>query len=124
MEMLARMPYFRDIALNSHVVIFASTLSMIVGVVVCLIPMTRMPIREASAGLQDGSRGSAAAMWRRAGAPLVIAELAIAMMLLVSARLLGRRLYRLLHVNTGQHPASGDPFRQPRVDRNEIADGT
>lgn len=101
MEMLARMPYFRVIALNSHVVIFASALSMIVGVVLCLIPMTRMPIRETSAGLPDGSRGSAATTWRRAGAPLVIAELAVAMMLLVSAGLLGKSLYRLLHVSTG-----------------------
>jgi macrolide transport system ATP-binding/permease protein len=40
-------------------------------------------------------------MWRRAGAPLVVAELAIAMILLVSAGLLGKSLYRLLHVDTG-----------------------
>ena len=40
-------------------------------------------------------------MWQRAGAPLVVAELAIAMILLVSAGLLAKSLYRLLHVDTG-----------------------
>ncbi len=40
-------------------------------------------------------------MWRRFGANLVVVELAIAVVLLVSAGLLGKSFYRLLHVEIG-----------------------
>jgi macrolide transport system ATP-binding/permease protein len=72
-----------------------------VGLVLGLIPLVRTSTSETLAGLKEGSRGSASTMWRRAGAPLVVAELAIAMVLLVSAGLLGESLYRLLQVDTG-----------------------
>jgi predicted permease len=60
-----------------------------------------MSVSETLTGLKEGSRGTAGMTWRRFGAPLVVAELAIAMVLLVSAGLLGKSLYRLLHVDTG-----------------------
>ena len=40
-------------------------------------------------------------MWQRVGANLVVVELAVAVVLLVGAGLLGQSLYRLLHVETG-----------------------
>jgi len=100
-DMIALMPYFRDIGLSVRVIVFAGVLSLIVGLVLGLIPLVRTSMSETLAGLKEGSRGSASTMWRRAGAPLVVAELAIAMILLVSAGLLGKSLYRLLHVDTG-----------------------
>lgn len=100
-DMIALMPYFQDIGLSLRVVVFAGVLSLIVGLVLGLIPLIRTSTSETLAGLKEGSRGSASTMWRRAGAPLVVAELAIAMILLVSAGLLGKSLYRLLHVDTG-----------------------
>ena len=42
-----------------------------------------------------------ARLWRRLGANLVVFELAIAVMLLAGAGLLGRSFYRLLHVPLG-----------------------
>ena len=100
-DMIARMPYFQDIELSLRVVVFAAVLTLIAGLVLGLIPLVRTFTSETLAGLKEGSRGSASTMWRRAGAPLVVAELAIAMILLVSAGLLGKSLYRLLHVDTG-----------------------
>lgn len=100
-DMIARMPYFRDVGVNLRVVVFAGVLSVIVGLALGLIPIVRTSTSETLAGLKEGSRGSAGTMWRRAGAPLVVAELAIAVVLMVSAGLLGKSLYRLLHVDPG-----------------------
>jgi predicted permease len=55
-------------------------------------------------GLAEGSRGSAGNTWRRLGSKLVVLELATAVVLLVSAGLLGKSLYLLLHVNLGLQP--------------------
>ena len=43
-------------------------------------------------------------MWRRFGANLVVLELAIAMVLLVGAGLLGKSVYKLLHVELNFQP--------------------
>jgi macrolide transport system ATP-binding/permease protein len=51
--------------------------------------------------LREGSRGSAGTTWRRVGRVLVAAELAIAIVVLSSAGLLSKSLFRLLHVDTG-----------------------
>jgi macrolide transport system ATP-binding/permease protein len=55
-------------------------------------------------GLTEGTRGSAGTMWRRFGSNLVVVELAMAMVLLAGAGLLGKSLYRLLHVELGFEP--------------------
>jgi macrolide transport system ATP-binding/permease protein len=59
------------------------------------------PIRE---GLGEGGRASAGRVWRRMGANLVVVELAVAVVLLVGAGLLGQSFYRLLHVDIGFEP--------------------
>lgn len=100
-DMIGRMPYFETIGLSAHVLVFAGVLSLIVGVVLGLIPIARMSTSQALSGLKEESRGSSGTMWRRVGAPLIVAELAIATILLVSAGLLGKSLYRLLNVDTG-----------------------
>jgi predicted permease len=56
------------------------------------------------AGLAEGSRGSAGTAWRRVGSKLVVLELASAVVLLVGAGLLGKSLFRLLHVSIGFQP--------------------
>ncbi len=55
-------------------------------------------------GLAEGGRGSAGTLWRRFGANLVVVELAVAVVLLAGAGLLGKSFYRLLHVDLGFQP--------------------
>jgi macrolide transport system ATP-binding/permease protein len=69
-----------------------------------LTPLVRLPTRELHDSLSEGGRGAAGTLWRRLGSNLVIAELAIAMVLLAGAGLLGKSLYRLLHVELGFAP--------------------
>ena len=69
-------------------------------------PALRLSSPAIRDGLAEGSRGSAGTIWRRVGSRLVVVELAMAMVLLVCAGLLGKSLYRLLQVDLGFQPGS------------------
>ncbi len=101
---LAQMPYLDGLSLNTHVLAFAAVVALLAAIVFSLTPVLRLSATEIHAGLAEGSRGSAGVLWRRLGANLVVAELAIAMVLLVGAGLLGKSFYRLLHVDLGFQP--------------------
>jgi macrolide transport system ATP-binding/permease protein len=100
-DMISRMPYLQAVGLNVRLVSFACVVSLIAALAFALTTVVRMPILKTSAGLNEGNRTSAGRHWRRLGSHLVVAELAIAVVLLVSAGLLGRSLFRLLHVDPG-----------------------
>jgi macrolide transport system ATP-binding/permease protein len=100
-DMISRMPYLQAVGLNFRLVSLACVVSLIAALAFALTPIVRMPIFKTPAGLNEGSRTSAGMHWRRVGAHLVVAELAIAVVLLVGAGLLGKSLYRLLHVDAG-----------------------
>ena len=103
-DMLDYMPYLRDIGLNAHVLIFIGAISILAAVLFAMTPILRLPLTAMREGLADGARGSAGTLWRRFGANLVVLELTIAMILLVSAGLLGKSFYRLLHVDLAFQP--------------------
>jgi predicted permease len=67
-------------------------------------PSLRVSLQAIREGLAEGSRGSAGTTWRRLGANLVVVELAVAVVLLAGAGLLGKSLYRLLNVDLGFQP--------------------
>ncbi len=67
-------------------------------------PAFHFSLSEGRQGLAEGSRGSAGNTWRRLGSKLVVLELATAVVLLAGAGLLGKSLYRLLHVEIGLQP--------------------
>jgi macrolide transport system ATP-binding/permease protein len=100
-DMLMRMPYLAGLGLNVRVVAFAGTVALLAAVVFSVTPMLRLGRVNIREGLAEGSRGTAGAFWRRMGSHLVVVELAIAMVLLVGAGLLGKSFYRLLHVDLG-----------------------
>jgi predicted permease len=99
-DMVSRMPYLQEIGITSRVIWFAVLVTALVGAVFALTPLSRISISGTLAGLRDDRR-SAGRTWRRFGAHLVIAQLAVAIVLLVGAGLLSRSLYRLLHVELG-----------------------
>ncbi|MFL6464196.1 MAG: FtsX-like permease family protein, partial [Bryobacteraceae bacterium] len=103
-DMLARMSYLHGLNLNIRVLAFAGVISLLAAVLFSLTPTLRVSLSEMRAGLAENSRGSAGNTWRHLGSKLVVLELATAMVLLVSAGLLGQSLYRLLHVDIGIQP--------------------
>lgn len=103
-DMLAYVPYLAGVNMNLHVVLFAAGISLLAAGLFALTPIVRLPLTALREGLTDGGRGTAGTLWRRFGANLVVIELAIAVVLLVSAGLLGKSFYKLLHVELGFQP--------------------
>ena len=103
-EKMESMPYLRDLGLNPLTIGFACGISLLAGVVFAVIPIARTSLTEMIEGLKEGARGSAGTTWRRFGSSLVVIEVALAMVLMVSAGLLGKSLYQLLHVDVGFKP--------------------
>jgi predicted permease len=103
-DMLSYMPYLGGIGLNPHVVAFAGAISLLAAVLFAAAPVLRLPLAQVREGLTDGGRTSAGTFWRRFGANLVVLELAVAVVLLVGAGLLGKSFYKLLHVELGFQP--------------------
>jgi macrolide transport system ATP-binding/permease protein len=103
-DVMDRMPYLQGLSLNVRMVAFACVISLIAGVLFAATPILCLSLSDMREGLTEGSRGSAGMTWRRFGANLVVVELAITMVLLVGAGLLGKSLYRLLHEDIGLKP--------------------
>ena len=107
-KMLASTSFLAEANLNVRVVGFAAVVSVLAVVLFSLTPILRLSSSgsgaEMRSGLAEGSRGSSGAIWRRFGANLVVLELAIAVVLLVGAGLLGKSFYRLLHVDLNFDP--------------------
>jgi predicted permease len=98
------MPFLHGLGLNGRVIAFAGGLTVLATALFAFIPMVRMRFGDIRAGLSDAGRASTGVAWRRFGSNLVVAELAMAMVLLAGAGLLGKSLYRLLHTDIGMEP--------------------
>jgi macrolide transport system ATP-binding/permease protein len=96
-----RMPYLDELGLSARV--FGFTVVVAIGAVVlfAVMPALRLSVANTHQGLVEGGRTAAGLNWHRRGSKLVIVEIASAIVLLVGAGLLGKSLYRLLHVDIG-----------------------
>jgi putative ABC transport system permease protein len=98
----ADLPRLEDVSLNWMVMIFAMGLSASVAVVLGLVTAARAARRDPREAFADGARGQAGgASTRRIGRVLVASQMAMTVVLLVGASLLGRSLLRVLSVNPG-----------------------
>ncbi len=96
------LPRMQDIRIDSGVLLFALLLSIAVAMIVALVPA----LQASHAGLSDTMRafsGTASRGSRALGA-LVVAEVALALLLLVGAGLLTRSFAQLMQVSPGFEP--------------------
>jgi macrolide transport system ATP-binding/permease protein len=103
-NMADQMPFVHHVGLHPHVVLFAAIVAMFSAALMVLTPVFRLSFQQIREGLNDGGRSAAGRFWSRIGSNLVVAELAVAVILLVAAGLLGKSFYRLLHVDLGFNP--------------------
>lgn len=97
-------PFVVGAGLNAHTGLFAAAVGLLATVLLAATPTMRLSFQPVRDGLAEGGRTAAGRFWRRMGANLVVTELAIAVVLLVGAGLLGQSFYRLLHVDLGFEP--------------------
>jgi len=98
---LDNLPYLKHLPINGSIMLFAVAVAVATGVVFALAPALRASRSEVQGALKDGTRSSAAGPWRRFASALVVAEVAVALVLLAGSGLLVKSLYRLLQVDPG-----------------------
>lgn len=100
------LPRVGEIAINQPVLLAALALTLATGLTCGLAPAWTASRTDAGDALKDGGRGSAGPASRRFRSALVVAELALALMLLVSAGLLARSFAAILSRPAGMNTAN------------------
>jgi putative ABC transport system permease protein len=93
-----------QVGLDWRVLAFTLGVSVLTGMVFGLVPALHLSSTELTESLKEGRGAGAGAKRNRVRGVLVVAELAIAVVLLVGAGLLIQSFWRLQHVNPGLQP--------------------
>jgi putative ABC transport system permease protein len=98
----ADLPRLDEVSMNRPVLAFAMSLSALVAIALGLITAVRAAKRDPREGLVDGARGQAGgASSQRVGRIVVASQMAMTVVLLIGAALLGRSLLRVLAIDPG-----------------------
>ncbi len=100
-SVVVHVPFVNNVRFNAHTIAAAAAIALVAAILMGATPTLRAWFQDLHAGLAEGGRSAAGRLWQRLGANLVVVELIIAVVLLSGAGLLGKSLYRLLHVENG-----------------------
>jgi predicted permease len=92
------LPHVGDIDISVNVLLFTFGICLVIAVVLGLVPVLQASRRQLQSDLQNAGCGSSKSCTRNV---LVIAQIALTLMLLIGAGLLGRSFQRLLEVHPG-----------------------
>lgn len=110
--------------LDGRVLLFAFAVSVITGWLFGLIPALQLARPDLQSFLKEGARGSGeGSRWNRVRGGFVVAQVALSLVMLVSAGLLIRSFDKLLRVNVGFRPEQllTLEYRLPRTKYKEPA---
>ena len=111
-----------DANLDTRVLLFALAVSVITGWLFGLVPALQLARPDLQSFLKEGARGSGeGARWNRVRGAFVVAQVALSLLLLVSAGLLIRSFDKLLRVDVGFRPERllSLEYRLPRTKYRE-----
>jgi ABC-type antimicrobial peptide transport system permease subunit len=98
----ANLPRLEDVSLNAYVLLFSLAVVFIISLAMGLFTALRSVSKDARGALAEGTKSCASAYSKqRVGRMLAATQLALALVLLVGATLLGRSLLRVLAQNSG-----------------------
>ncbi len=96
------LPRAGEIAFDGRVLLFSQVLALVTGILFGLVPALRLSRPNHEEALRQESRGSTAGRERlRYGQALMAAQVALSLILLAGAGLLGHSLWRLMQVDPG-----------------------
>jgi predicted permease len=107
------LPVAEATAVDLRVLIFAAIATLATGLGFGVVPAVRVASDRDLSGLRDGSRGGSGGRTERLRALLVSAEVAASVVLLISAGLLIRALWRVQAVDPGFHTAGVAAVQTP-----------
>jgi putative ABC transport system permease protein len=111
-------PRIDEVSIDRTVLLFAAALSLATGIIFGLVPAWHAARDQFSGALKQGGRGQAGESGRRARRALVVAEIALALVLLVGGGLLIRTFLALQHADLGftsEHVLTGFILPPPFV---------
>jgi ABC-type antimicrobial peptide transport system permease subunit len=95
------LPRVNEIGVDVRAIAFTLGLCLLVAVGLGLVPLLRFSSRDLEASLREAGRGQPGHTGQRLRSLLVVAQMALTVILLVAAGLLGKSFYRLLQVDPG-----------------------
>ena len=98
------LPRLGEVRIDGLVIVFSVVLSLVTGLVFGLVPAMRLSTGRLHEAIKEGARGAAGGAVARFRHALVLAEVALAVVLLVGAGLLIRSFEKLNRVDTGFDP--------------------
>jgi putative ABC transport system permease protein len=115
------LPRISEIGVDARAIAFTLALSLLIGAVLGVVPLLRFSSRDLEKTLREtggGARGYAGSHLRNM---LVVAQMALTLILLVGAGLLGKSFYRLLQIDPGfkTESAVAMELSQPSVPDDE-----
>lgn len=112
-----------EATLDTRVLLFALVISVLTGWLFGLVPALQLAKPDLQSFLKEGARGSGeGARWNRVRGGFVVAQVALSLLLLVSAGLLIRSFDKLLRVDVGFKPERllSLEYRLPRTKYKEV----
>ena len=100
-SLLSFMPYLQGLSIDAGVLGFTTAITLFTGLIFGIAPALQATRQELHESLKEGGRGSGGASRAGLRNVLVVAEVALALVLLVGAGLMMRSLIRLLQVDPG-----------------------
>jgi putative ABC transport system permease protein len=115
------LPRVNEIGVNVRAIAFTLGLCFLVAVVLGLVPLLRFSSKDLEASLRETGRGQPGHSGQRMRSLLIVAQMALTLILLVAAGLLGKSFYRLLQVDPGfrTEGAVAMELSLPRIGFNE-----
>jgi putative ABC transport system permease protein len=104
-------PRLAEVRIDTPVMAFAAALSVLTGLLFGVFPALHTTARPTAQTLREGSRGLLSGPGQRLRGGLVVAQMALAMMLLAGAGLLVRSFHQLRRVDPGFRPEGALTFR-------------
>jgi ABC-type antimicrobial peptide transport system permease subunit len=95
------LPRANEIGVNLRVIAFTVGLSFLVAVALGLVPLLRFSSRDLESGLRESGRSQSGSGGKRLRGLLIVSQMALTLLLLVAAGLLGKSFYRLLQIDPG-----------------------